>query len=50
VELAPKHAAPPVGERLAFRGRWMGIPVGHGWVEVKELTEVDGRRAYHIEV
>ena len=45
----PKHAAPVVGERLAFQGRWMGIPVGHGWIEVKELTEVDGRRAYHIE-
>lgn len=45
----PKHAAPQIGERLAFQGRWMGIPVGHGWIEVKELTEVDGRPAYHIE-
>ena len=27
----------------------MGIPVGHGWVEVKELVELEGRRAYHIE-
>ena len=46
----PKHAAPRVGERLAFQGRWMGIPVGHGWIEVKEMTEVNGRRAYHIEI
>ena len=27
----------------------MGIPVGHGWLEVKELVELEGRRAYHIE-
>ncbi len=27
----------------------MGIPVGYGWIEVKELIEVDGRQAYHIE-
>ena len=38
-----------VGERLSFQGRWFGIPVGHGWIEVKELTELDGRPAYHIE-
>ena len=27
----------------------MGLPVGSGWIEVKELVELDGRRAYHIE-
>jgi len=38
-----------VGERLAFHGRWFGIPVGSGWIEVKERVLVDGRDAYHIE-
>ncbi len=27
----------------------MGLPVGHGWIEVKEIVELEGRRAYHIE-
>ena len=27
----------------------MGLPVGTGSIEVKELTELDGRMAYHIE-
>ena len=40
---------PLVGERLSFHGRWLGIPVGSGWIEVREIAEVEGRRAYHIE-
>ena len=28
----------------------MGIPVGSGWIEVKEIVEVEGRKAYHIEI
>ena len=40
---------PVVGERLSFHGRWFGIPVGHGWIEVKEIAVVEGRRAYHIQ-
>ena len=51
---APASLAQPtrqirVGERLSFHGRWFGIPVGTGWIEVKELTSVAGRPAYHIE-
>jgi len=45
-------AHPPaliIGERLGFHGRWFGIPVGHGWIEVKERVLVEGRDAYHIE-
>ncbi|MBI3324444.1 MAG: DUF3108 domain-containing protein [Candidatus Omnitrophica bacterium] len=38
-----------VGERLTFQGRWLGIPVGGGWIEVKELTDLNGRAVYHIE-
>ena len=40
---------PVVGERLGFHGRWFGLPVGFGWIEVKGIEEVDGRRVYHIE-
>ncbi len=40
---------PKVGERLSFRGWWMGFPVGNGWIEVKEVVELDGQQAYHIE-
>lgn len=43
------HPHPRVGERLGFRGWWLGLPVGHGWIEVKEIVELEGRRAYHIE-
>ncbi len=46
---APSHQ-PVVGERLSFHGRWFGIPVGHGWIEVKEIVTVEGRQAYHIQV
>ena len=28
----------------------MGIPVGSGWIEVKEIVEIAGRRAYYIEI
>lgn len=47
--VSPPAARPVVGERLSFHGRWFGIPVGRGWIEVKEIVEIDGRRAYHIE-
>jgi hypothetical protein len=40
---------PQLGERLSFHGRWMGLPVGRGWIEVKGIVEAEGRRAYHIE-
>lgn len=38
-----------VGERLSFEGRWLGIPVGYGWIEVRELTKLAGHPVYHIE-
>lgn len=27
----------------------MGIPVGHGWIEVKGIVPINGRDAYHLE-
>ena len=44
-----EEARPVVGERLSFHGRWFTIPVGYGWIEVKEIVTIDGRSAYHIE-
>lgn len=49
LEMPPGHPRPRLGERLSFHGRWLGIPVGHGWIEVKELVELEGRKTYHIE-
>ena len=49
IRVVPPNPQPLVGERLGFHGRWFGIPVGFGWIEVKEILEVEGRRAYHIE-
>ncbi len=49
VTIVPPIPRPVVGERLGFHGRWLGIPVGHGWIEVKEIVTVEGRHAYHIE-
>ena len=47
VEAPMQH--PRLGERLGFHGRWFGIPVGYGAVEVaKEFVEISGRKAYHI--
>jgi len=40
---------PVIGERLSYHGYWLGIPVGSGWIEVKELIELEGRQVYHIE-
>ena len=49
-EPIPAWKGPTVGERLVFHGRWFAIPVGSGWIEVKEIVAVGDRPAYHIEV
>ena len=49
ITMAPPLTHPHLGERLGFHGRWFGIPVGYGWIEVKAIEEIAGRRAYHIE-
>ena len=47
-------ALPPqklyVGERMVYAVRYLGIEVGRGIAEVKEITEIRGRKAYHVEV
>jgi hypothetical protein len=47
-------ASPPkglqVGERLVYTVRWLGIEVGRGEAEVKEIVTLRERRAYHVVV
>ena len=40
----------PLGERMKFSIRWLGFEVGTAEVEVKEMTQIRGRDAYHIQV
>ena len=46
--------APPqklyVGERLVYSVRWLGIEVGKGEAEVKEIATLRGRKTYHLVV
>jgi len=49
LQVASPAPQPILGERLSFHGHWLGLPIGSGWLEVKEIVEVDGRRAYHIQ-
>jgi hypothetical protein len=37
-----------VGEKLDFDVHWMGLHVGYGSLEVKEIVELRGRKAYHV--
>lgn len=39
-----------VGERLVYSVRWLGVEVGKGEAEVKEIVSIKGRQAYHIVV
>ncbi len=39
-----------VGEKLIYHIEYLGIPVGRAEAEVKEITEIQGRQAYHIVV
>lgn len=43
------RASLAVGERLSYHGRWFGLPVGQGWIEVVKQTELGGRLVYQIE-
>ena len=37
-----------VGEKLTYKAEWMGVDVGFATLEVKEITELNGRKVYHI--
>lgn len=36
------------GEKLVYSVYWMKVPVGRAVLHVKDMTEVDGKSAYHI--
>lgn len=40
----------PVGEKLVYEVRYLGLQVGEGTAEVKEIVEIRSRKAYHIQV
>jgi len=37
-----------VGEKLTYKAEWMGMDVGSATLSVEEITELNGREAYHI--
>ncbi|MFH1847940.1 MAG: DUF3108 domain-containing protein, partial [Candidatus Omnitrophota bacterium] len=37
-----------VGERFDYAVYWMGIHVGWGTLQVKEIADINGRDAYHV--
>lgn len=39
---------PALGESLVYDVLWMGIPIGVGTLDVKEMATVGGRSAFHI--
>ena len=39
-----------VGERLEYDVHWMGLGVGGGTLEVKEIVQMEGKDAYHVVV
>ncbi|MDD5449866.1 MAG: DUF3108 domain-containing protein [Candidatus Omnitrophica bacterium] len=48
ITIAPARKTLRVGEKFVYGVYWMGINVGEGMLEVKELTTINGREAYHI--
>jgi len=48
IEIQPAAKTFRVGEKLVYGVYWMGIHVGEGTIEIKELTTINGREAYHI--
>jgi len=48
ITIASPRPTLQVGERLQYHARWMGIPVGEGSVEVKEIVTLNDRQAFHI--
>ena len=38
-----------VGERLEYKISWLGMPGGSTMMEIKDIVDIDGRQAYHVE-
>lgn len=48
IVIAPPLRTLRVGERLQYQARWMGIPVGWGAIEVREIVNLNGRQVFHL--
>ncbi len=48
IRISPPEKNLRIGEKLLFDAYWVGIHVGTGSLEVKEIATVSGREAYHI--
>ncbi|MBI4398441.1 MAG: DUF3108 domain-containing protein [Candidatus Omnitrophica bacterium] len=48
-EISPGLKKLPVGERLTFSIRWLGLEAGRTEVTIKDIVKINGRDCYHIE-
>jgi len=48
IVIEPARKTLRVGEKFVYGVYWVGINVGEGVMEVRELTKINGREAYHI--
>lgn len=48
VEIKPPLKTYRVGERYIYHIRWFGIPVGEASLAIPEITEINGRKTYHL--
>jgi len=49
-KLEKPHFKIPVGERMVFSIRWLGMEVGTAAVKVEEIVKMNERDAYHVSV
>ena len=48
--IEPAQSKLPEYENLKYTIRWLGLPVGYITASIKGIKEINGRRAYHLEV
>jgi len=48
IEIKPPPKTYRVGERYIYYIRWFGIPVGEASLAIPEITEINGRKVYHL--
>lgn len=48
IKIKPPLKQLAVGERLTYKAEWLGLDVGIATLAVKEITERNGRKVYHI--
>lgn len=48
-DVSPGLRQLPVGEKLVFSIRWLGLEAGRTTVTIKEIVKINGRDCYHIQ-